>query len=199
LNLAAGPSRSGSWVVVVGLAELGLAAAAEAGVDLRRLALVDPPEPAKWSVVVAALVGGIDVIVVDGRAPLGVSDGRRLAARVRERGSVLVTVTPGALPVGRRRREWPADVTLTVTAGSWEGLGSGHGHLRHRRVRVEAEGRGRASRPRRADLVFPAVPFRSFEPASGEGSGEEGVQGHEPVGEDESTVVPFRPVGRRAG
>src|SRR5690606_24891592 len=57
LGLAAGPSRAGSWVAVVGLAELGLAAAAEAGVDLRRLALVDGPPPGQWAGVVAALVG----------------------------------------------------------------------------------------------------------------------------------------------
>jgi hypothetical protein len=174
LNLAAGPSRAGSWVVVVGLVELGLAAAAEAGVDLHRLALVDPSGTAQWAAVVAALVGGIDVIVVDGRAPLATADGRRLAARVRERGSVLVTVTPGSLPARRRPGAWPADVTLTVTAGSWEGLGTGHGHLHHRRVRVEAEGRGQSSRPRRAELWLPAA------------------------GEDDSTVVPLR-MGRRAG
>ena len=206
LNLAAGPSRAGSWVVVVGLAELGLAAVAEAGVDLHRLALVDPPETAKWAAVVAALVGGIDMIVVDGRAPLAVSDGRRLAARVRERGSVLVPVTPGSLPT-RRRGAWPADVTLTVTAGDWEGLGAGHGHLRRRRVRVEAEGRGQASRPRRAELWLPAAPFSSFagsigdlgRPSIGSASGEEDVQGGERVWErDDSTVVPLR-TGRRAG
>jgi hypothetical protein len=200
LNLAAGPSRAGSWVVVVGLAELGLAAAAEAGVDLRRLALVDPPGTAKWAPVVAALVGGIDVIVVDGRGPLTATEGRRLAARVRERGSVLVPVMPGALS-GRRRGAWLADVTLTVTAGRWEGLGAGHGHLRHRRVRVEAGGRGQASRPRRAELWLPGAPSSSssagsnvaaattaFEPAEETAS----VDGHD------STVVEL-PVGRRAG
>ncbi|HEY6534026.1 MAG TPA: hypothetical protein VIY72_17080 [Acidimicrobiales bacterium] len=198
LNLAAGPSHAGSWVVVVGLAELGLAAAAEAGLDLRRLALIDPPGDASWSGVVAALVGGIDVIVVDGRAPLTPSEGRRLAARARERGSVLVPVTPGSVPTGRRRGAWPADVTLTVTSGRWDGLGVGHGHLRRRLVRVETEGRGRASRPRELDLWLPAAPSfagsnvavgaTTFEPAKEEGGGA-----------GDATVVALRPVGRRAG
>ena len=205
LNLAVGASLAGSWVVVVGLAELGLAAASEAGVDLRRLALVDAPERGRWATVVAALVGGVDVIVVDGRAPLTPSEGRRLASRVRERGSVLVAVTPGSLGAVRRPGAWPVDVTLSVAAGRWEGLGDGHGHLRRRRVRVEAEGRGRAARPRRAELWLPSpggpvasvdpspsfdgsnvvVPATTFEPAMGKGRAGEG------------TVVPFPAPGRR--
>ena len=86
LNLASASSLAGSWVVVVGLPELGLAAAAEAGIDLRRLALVAAPEPGRWAAVVAALVGGVDLIVVDGRAPLGQGEGRRLASRVARAG-----------------------------------------------------------------------------------------------------------------
>jgi len=159
LNLAAGASLAGSWTVVVGLPDLGLAAAAEAGIDLRRLALVDAPEPGRWAAVVAALVGGVDLIVVDGRAPLTPTEGRRLGSRLRERGSVLVPVTPGATTdrTARRAGAWPADVTLSVRAAGWEGLGDGHGHLRRRRVEVEAEGRGRAARPRRAALWLPSA------------------------------------------
>src|SRR3954452_18172826 len=43
LALAAGASASGSWCGVVGLPYLGGAAAAEAGIDLDRLALVPSP------------------------------------------------------------------------------------------------------------------------------------------------------------
>jgi hypothetical protein len=196
LDLAAAASRAGSWVVVVGLADLGLAAAAEAGVDLRRVALVAGPEPGRWATVVAALVGGVDVIVVDGRAPLTPSEGRRLASRVRERGSVLVPVVPGSVPRPRRTGAWPTDLTLTVADGRWEGLGDGHGHLRRRRVRVEAEGRGRAARPRRAELWLPAPTH----PSSDGSNVVAGATVFEPpeVGEG-STVVPFRPPARRAG
>jgi hypothetical protein len=201
LNLAAAASHAGSWVVVVGLPELGLAAAAEAGVDLHRLALVTVAEPGRWASAVAALVGGVDLIVVDGRAPLSASDGRRLASRVRERGSVLVPVTPGSGPAPRRPGAWPADVTLTVATGRWEGLGDGHGHLRRRRVRVEAEGRGRASRPRRADLWLPSDQGRAVSlPTLGGSNGTAPTTAFEPpTGGPGSTVVPFPERGRRAG
>ena len=144
---------------------------------------------------VAALVGGVDLIVVDGRAPLGQGDGRRLASRVRERGSVLVPVTPGSTGPVRRPGAWPCDVTLSVAQGRWEGLGDGHGHLRRRRVRVEAEGRGRAARPRRAELWLPSErgPASSM-PLTVSPAKEGGNGGRS----DEATVVPF-PGGRRAG
>lgn len=199
LNLVAAASLAGSWVVVVGLPELGLAAAAEAGVDLRRLALVAAPEPGRWAAVVAALVGGVDLVVVDGRAPLTPTEGRRLGSRLRERGSVLVAVTPGAGAPGRRPGAWPADVTLTVRAGGWEGLGDGHGHLRRRRVEVEADGRGRASRPRLAELWLPspAGPVTPFAPARPDVA----LAPVAPIADGapgRATVVPLRG-GRRAG
>ena len=96
----------------------------------------------------------VDVILVDGRAPVRSGEGRRLAARARERGSVLVPVLPGPARV-RRAGEWPHDVRLRAGSGTWEGLGEGHGHLRRRRLVVVAEGRGRAARPRRAELWLP--------------------------------------------
>jgi hypothetical protein len=171
LALAAGASRAGSWTVVVGLPELGLAAAAELGVVLDRLALVavPPHDPATWAPTLAALVGAVDVIVVDARLALRPGEIRRLVARARERGSVLVPVAPGTaspsaatrggsararrVPVG----DWPTDVTLSPTATEWEGLADGHGSLRRRRVSVRAEGRGRAARARQCDLWLPAA------------------------------------------
>ena len=41
LLLAAGPSSAGLWVALVGLPAVGVMAAAEAGIDLERLALID--------------------------------------------------------------------------------------------------------------------------------------------------------------
>jgi hypothetical protein len=181
LALAAGASQAGSWTVVVGLPAVGLAAAAEAGVALERLALVavPPHDPSAWAPALAALVGAVDVVVVDGRAPLRAGDVRRLTARARERGSVLVPVRAdrslggtgagggrparaggsGASGNGRRDPllgEWTTDLTLTAGRSVWEGLGEGHGHLRRRRLVVVADGRGRASRPRQAELWLPA-------------------------------------------
>src|SRR5687768_4698370 len=45
LALAAGASRAGSWVAGVGLASLGVIAAAELGLALERFALVAAPPP----------------------------------------------------------------------------------------------------------------------------------------------------------
>jgi hypothetical protein len=152
LALAAGASRAGSWVAAVGLGSLGLVAAADYGVALRRLALVDDPEPRSWAAVVAALVDGFDVVLVAAgpQARRRPADARRLAARVRERGAVLVAVG-GDLPERSR-------LQLAVTAGAWEGLDAGgYGHLSRRRVTVAAGGRGEAARPRRAELWLPAA------------------------------------------
>jgi hypothetical protein len=76
-------------------------------------------------------------------------DGRRLVARARERGAVLVLLGPG----------WPdgADVQLEVVRARWEGLDDGHGHLQARKVRVQRRGRGEAAQPRQVDLWLPAT------------------------------------------
>jgi hypothetical protein len=154
LALLAGPARGGAWCGVVGLPSLGLVAAREAGIPLERLALV--PEPGRdWASVVAALLDAMEVVVV---APRGrVTDGevRRLAARARQRGAVLVPFGP--VP-------WPGtELRLSMTAGVWEGVGDGCGHLRSRRVVVRGEGRGSAARARELPLWLPA-PGGGIEP-----------------------------------
>ncbi|MCC5953603.1 MAG: hypothetical protein JJU45_16040 [Acidimicrobiia bacterium] len=149
LAVAAGPVAAGSWVAAVGLPTLGLCAAAECGVDLRRLVLVDTPPADRWAEVLAALVGGVDLIVA-APPPLTAADGRRLAARLRERGTSLVVVGEA-----HRRSALGADETLRVEAVRWSGVGRGHGHLRARRLEVVASGRGRAARVRRMALWLP--------------------------------------------
>jgi hypothetical protein len=148
LAAVAAASGQGSWVAVVGLPTLGLVATAELGVALDRLAVVDEVDRGRWPAVVAALVDAVDVVVI-GPTRVRPGDARRLAARARERGAVL-------LPVGF---EWPEapDVSLAVDAGRGEGLGAGHGHLQARRVRVSATGRRDAARPRAAELWLPAA------------------------------------------
>jgi hypothetical protein len=156
---------------LVAAAELGVA------LD-RLVLVADPGRQREgWASVVAALVDGFDVVLVagqpegrdrgqgegrgqgrgqgQGRGPglgrgtgLRPADARRLVARARERGAVLMTVG-GDLP-GER-----SPVRLTVVAAAWTGLGEGWGHLAGRRVTVEAGGRGEAARPRRAELWLP--------------------------------------------
>jgi hypothetical protein len=146
LALVAGASAAGSWVAAVGLPDLGILAAAETGIALERLALVPAPGPRAWPTVVAALLDAIDVVLVRSPPGLPPAQARRLAARARERGAVLVPLGP-----------WPepADLRLAVTASAWHGLGQGYGTLRARRVEVAVTGRGPASRERRTLLWLP--------------------------------------------
>ncbi|MFB9239594.1 hypothetical protein ACFFWC_29370 [Plantactinospora siamensis] len=144
LSLLAQASRNGSWCAVVGLPTLGVVAAADLGIALDRLALVPDPGP-EWATVVAALIDGVDVVVAAVPASVSASVTGRLAARARQRGSVLV-------PFGR----WDgADLTLQVLRGAWEGLGQGRGRLRRREVTIRARGRGAAARPKEITVWMP--------------------------------------------
>jgi hypothetical protein len=146
LAVVAGPSAAGSWCAVVGVPSLGLAAAAETGVALERLALVPAPGQG-WPAVVAALLDGLDVVVVRPPARVRLGDSRRLVARARERGAVLVPLSG----------TWEgADLRLAVTTSEWQGLEDGHGHLRARRLEVLVQGRGAAGPPRRVGLWLPS-------------------------------------------
>lgn len=140
LALAAGPSAAGSWVAALAMPDLGAAAAAEAGVALRRFALVPDPGD-EWSSVTAALLDGVDLVMARPPPRLRPRDARRLVTRARERGAVLVAVG-----------EWPegANLRIEVTAVRWDGIERGHGHLTAREMEVVASGRGAASRERRS-------------------------------------------------
>jgi len=141
--LLAEATAAGSWAAVVGLPSLGLAAAAESGVDLGRLALVPRPG-ADFPAVVAALLDGVDIVAVHSDT-VQPAVARRLSARARHRGAVLVSSGP-----------WPsADIVLSCRPGEWTGLESGAGHLAERRVVVQARGRGAAVRPVSAELLLP--------------------------------------------
>jgi len=135
--LLAAASADGSWAVLVGMPRAGVLAAAELGVVVERLALVPSPgpDPAR---VLAALLDGIDLVAVATTgAGVSPSTARRLSARARHRGAVLLSFGP-----------WPgADVELSCSAIRWAGLGNGSGALTGRSVTVSARGRGAASRP----------------------------------------------------
>jgi hypothetical protein len=142
--LLVAPTASDSWAAVVGLPNLGVLAAAELGVAVDRLALVRHPG-ADLPAVIAALLDGMDLVVTP-RARLTDAQTRRLSARARHRGAVLLTVG-----------SWPgADLELRCTRSRWSGIGEGFGHLTHREVTVQAQGRGAAARPTRTTLRLPA-------------------------------------------
>jgi hypothetical protein len=163
LALVAAASQAGSWTAAVGLPSLGLVAADEAGIALERLVLVAPPERAAWGGVVAALVDGFDVLLLHAtRGGVRQVDARKLVARARERGTVLVQLGSGW--------ESEADLALRIVEARWEGVDDGYGHLTARRVVLEAAGRGAAARPRRAELWLPAAgaPVAAVEPEDAE-------------------------------
>lgn len=144
LALLAAATAEGAWAAVVGVPDLGVLAAVEAGVAVSRLALVPAPGP-ESSPVAAALLDGMSLVALSGAEQLPSGARRSLAARARQRGSVL-------LPLGR----WPgADVELGCRTDGWHGAEAGHGRLRSREVLVRATGRGAAARPRVARLLLP--------------------------------------------
>jgi hypothetical protein len=127
LALVAAASTAGSWAAAVGLPALGLVAAADMGIELARFAMVSVPGR-DWPSVVAALVDAFDLVLLRPPGRPSAATTRRLTARARERGAVLLVHGP-----------WEgAELRLRLDASTWHGLGDGHGHLRCRRVEVVA-------------------------------------------------------------
>ncbi len=144
LALLVAAIAQGAWAAVIGVGDLGVLAAAEAGVVVQRLALVPRPGP-NPAPVAAALLDGVALVALAGTDRISPGVRRSLAARAWQRGSVL-------LPLGR----WPgADIELDCRAEAWYGAEAGHGRLRSREVVVRAVGRGAAARPRTARLLLP--------------------------------------------
>ncbi|GAA2152136.1 MULTISPECIES: hypothetical protein [Glycomyces] len=110
-RLLAGPTRSGAWCALVGMPRVYPLAATAAGVDLGRVALVDPGP----LVVEAAgtLAEGVAAVVVpsEGLTP---TQTRRLAARARKSGTAIIW--------WETRPVAGADARLEVARARWKGL-----------------------------------------------------------------------------
>ena len=168
LALLARPSREGSWCALVGAPTVGLAAAQELGVDLRRLLLI-PKAADRFSDVLTALIDAVDIVAFQLPPQLPQALLRRLIARARTRRVPLVAFAPpGTYPTGSGNLEG-ATVHLAVQH-RWSGLGDGHGHLRQRRMDIRATGRGRAARPTHVEVVAPEVASISTALATAEAS-----------------------------
>ncbi|WP_159796588.1 hypothetical protein [Puerhibacterium puerhi] len=136
LELLGATQRAGEWVAFVGMPTLGLLAVHEAGVDLERVAYIPNVGP-NGPAAVAALLDGIEHIVVGPACALLDTDRRRLLARARERGSALISTTP-----------WSgAALALDVERATWAGPDGGDYWLRETRYDVvrhsKADGPGR--------------------------------------------------------
>ena len=88
---AAEVSRTGGWVAAVGLGRMGVSAVAERGASLDRWAFVDEPGGAAAEVL-NALIGNVDVVLLAAGVRLAAAHSRRLRARLRERGTVVIEV-----------------------------------------------------------------------------------------------------------
>ena len=146
-ELAAAVTAVGEWAAVVELGHtVGARAAAEAGVELARFAVVRRVPPARWATVVAAVLDGVSLVLAE--VPRGVQfgDARRLVARARERETVLV--------VHEREARWPAEAALTVQVigATWTDVVD-VGHLTSRALQVRVEGRGVAARAVTGELA----------------------------------------------
>jgi hypothetical protein len=138
-TLAAAATAAGEWAGMVDRdGTAGALAAADAGVALDRFVVVRRIPRARWVAAVAALLDGTALVIAEVPRRITVGDARRLAARARERGAVLVPL------VTDRRAAWPAEaaVRLQATGGVWPGLGEGTGRLEPRALGVAVETHG---------------------------------------------------------
>ena len=143
--LLAGPV--GCWSAMVGMPGLGLAAAAELGVDLNRMALIPDPG-ADVLQVVSILIDGVDLVAVSLPAAVRPAPARQrvIGGRLRQRGAVLLVLGP-----------WPgADLALTAREAGWRGIERGHGRLRDRELSVHIGGRRAAGPGSRVELLLRA-------------------------------------------
>ncbi|MGH9024704.1 MAG: hypothetical protein ACRDWD_01090 [Acidimicrobiia bacterium] len=133
LRLAAAATAAGEWAALVERdATLGGQAAFEAGVELERCAVVRWVPRNAWATVVAALLDGLGLVAAEVPNTARLADARRLTARARERGAVLVVSGP-----------WPAEAALRLHARGWEDDS----------LAVAVEGRGAAARPQLTALA----------------------------------------------
>lgn len=129
LTLLAAAQGEG-WVALAALPDIGLQAAADAGLHLSRSLLVPRPGPEAASVV-GALVDGVDVLAVGDCRALSARDRRLLSARLRTRGAVLLSTA-----------HWPgADVVLRAGEARTGGLGRGWGRVEAGEMTVHGRGR----------------------------------------------------------
>jgi hypothetical protein len=102
LALLAEATREGSWAAITGMPDVGVAAAAELGVELERLALVPDPG-AEVAAVLSALIDGFDLVVLGPAVARRMQPqlARRLTGRVRNRGRSWSPPVRGRAPTSR--------------------------------------------------------------------------------------------------
>lgn len=128
---AAAAMGAEGWLAAVGMRDIGWAAAARAGIDLRRVVLVD----AATADAVAVCVDAFDVVVL-GDVALAPGERRSLEGRIRMRRTTVLT-----------RGTWPGAAQVRAEATWTKGCGRGDGYLSEWGVHAE-----RTDRPARVEL-----------------------------------------------
>jgi len=155
LALSAAATHAGSWLAVVGVPNLGIAAAIEAGVAVERIVLAQPPRASReWITTVAALVEGFDVLIVAPPASLSQHDARRLQTRILARQSVLIVVDMPALPLLGSPDVFASDLDVHADTVAWSGIERGGSHITQRTVNVRVTGR-RCAAPHEETVTLP--------------------------------------------
>lgn len=139
LSLAAAATAAGEWAALVGMGDVGGLAGAEMGVALDRLVVIPEVPRHRWAAIVAALLEGMGVTVVALSSGVRPSVARRLAARVRDRRSVLVVLG-----------QWPDRVQFRLEIGEGEWRWEGE-RLSGRTIHFQVDRRGHP--PHRATLT----------------------------------------------
>lgn len=152
LATCAAATANGLWLGCLNAQSLGWAAAHELGVDLNNVVTVTVPGR-DLVAACGAMVDVFDMVLFDTARGVSVGEARKLAARARERGCVLLltddrrrSIRAGSTATGSSRGDsagWPepTDVVIDVAETSWAGLGSGHGRLREGHMQVDVTGR----------------------------------------------------------
>ncbi|SDD00815.1 hypothetical protein [Glycomyces harbinensis] len=144
-RLLAGPTTAGAWCALVGMPHLYPPAAVAAGVDLGRIALVDPGTLVAEAA--GTLAEGVAAVVVpsEGLTP---AQTRRLTARARRSGTAIVW--------WETRLVAGADARLDVARAHWKGLrenaGRRWGAGRLDACELEVSARWRSGGTRRARI-----------------------------------------------
>ena len=152
-------TTGGRWVAAVNVEGISLAAAAELGVAVERVLMVQNVTPDVWAATIGALIGAVDVVVFgEPQHRVRPSEYRQMASRCRERGTVLMELAPDpSTRVGRSGLvgQLQYDLSFQVDPMQWDGLGRGHGYLQARRVRVAVSGRRAPGQGRHGHFALP--------------------------------------------
>ena len=130
LALLAAASQAGSWCAAVGLPDPGVVAAAELGIDLRRVVFVPHPGSG-WAEAAGDLLPGVDVVLVRPPGRARGTAARHLSARARDRQAALVVLVEHV-------SDWPQGGDLALSVGDVEWAGDRPGP----RSPAEEAGRG---------------------------------------------------------